>query len=735
VNGLIQNAGIVLDPILPLPVIALLGLLLLAATVLGYRRIGESLSPARNPCLLIFRCFGLALVLLLLLRPSRQELILPPTRERVTLVGIDTSRSMAQSDVERATRLDAAKTALLEAGAVTGGGLSADPHLRFFQFHSEAKPITRSVLDLQPEGTTTRLHHSVAAMLNSLARSEAANALILLTDGHDFEMINPAKTGAAARARQVPIFAVPLGKLGQVRDVSARITSFQPYCYVKQKSRVSANLRLIGSHFEDLTVQLIRRGEVVQTRRINAEEFQELPVEFEVVEPAVGQYEYEVRVQPLPDEVDPNNNSAITYLNVIDQQVRVLILEADPYWDTTFLQRSLMRNDKFEVDSLVRYGPRRIRALRKSPGDGELRLPANPGEFLRYDVVILGRAIDQLLSKQQIEWLDQYVETGGGTVIFSRGPAFQDSRAAGDLEPILWGAPTRGRVRLQVTPEGRSFSALPEAADPAGEGAGLPELISGREPGESKPLAAPLAVASSPLEKEPVPAVVHRRYGKGQVVSIGVEGLWRWCLNAKVDGANTPFDRFWDQMILWLLAGRDFIPSSQFSFRTSSANIQLGEKVYFRLVMRVPDASVKSVPLTLYLGDAEIARANLSPKPADPSRLTADFLPEKIGRYRAVANFPDGRSQESRFIVYTENLEETEVTADAGLLRRLCESSGGRVIEPGDLGRLLKELTQDQADVTPKTRLKPVWNEAWVFYLAGLLFGLDWYLRRRWGLC
>ncbi|MEJ0088994.1 MAG: hypothetical protein WDM80_04470 [Limisphaerales bacterium] len=76
---------------------------------------------------------------------------------------------------------------------------------------------------------------------------------------------------------------------------------------------------------------------------------------------------------------------------------------------------------------------------------------------------------------------------------------------------------------------------------------------------------------------------MHRRYGRGQVVSIGVDGLWRWSLNAKVEGVNSPFDRFWDQMILWLLAGRDFIPNRQFSFRPSSANILLGEKIYFRL--------------------------------------------------------------------------------------------------------------------------------------------------------
>jgi len=57
------------------------------------------------------------------------------------------------------------------------------------------------------------------------------------------------------------------------------------------------------------------------------------------------------------------------------------------------------------------------------------------------------------------------------------------------------------------------------------------------------------------------------------------------------------------------------------------------------------------------------------------------------------------------------------------------------LLEPGDLPKLLHELDTERNETVPKTRLSPVWNEAWVFYLAALLFGLDWFLRRRWGLC
>ncbi len=727
--------NIVFDPILPVPVIVLLALVMAVLTVRLYLRVGTAIGRWQNGALLVFRLAGIIVILLLLLQPSRVEKIPPPTQNRVTLLALDTSLSMKQRDVNGATRYEAARNILLESEALPKSGLPEDPRVRLFEFGEDTRPVNTSVFDLASHDKTTHFHKSVVTALSTLARNEAANALILLTDGHDFELMNPAKTGAAARSRQTPIYAVPIGKQGKVRDVSARITSFQPYCYVKQQARITAGLRLIGCEYEQLNVQLLRQGQVVQTKRLNADEFQELPVEFEVIEPETGQYEYEVRVQPLDHEVDNDNNSAITYLNVIDQQIRVLILEGDPYWDTTFLQRSLMRNDKFEVDSLVSYGRSKFRAIRKAENAGELVVPTTAEEFNHYDVIILGRAVDSLLNSRQIDGLTQCVKDLGGTVIFSRGPAFANGGTGSELEPVIWGQSTGRDLRLEATAEGRNASALQSLNQNAGGLEELPEVLSVQEAKETKPLTSTLALAADRYGGKPVPALVHRRYGRGQVVSIAVAGLWRWGLNAKVEGANTPFDRFWDQTILWLLAGRDFIPSAQFSFRTSSANILLGEKIYFRLVLRRPDPSVKSVPLTIYYRDQEAGRANLMGTPGDSTRLVAEFLPTQLGRYRVEAKFPDGTRQESRFIVFTENFEETEVATDVAYLRRLCETSGGRLLNQDELKQLMVELGNQTADLTPKTRLCPIWNETWVFYLAGLLFGVDWFLRRRWGLC
>ncbi len=150
---------------------------------------------------------------------------------------------------------------------------------------------------------------------------------------------------------------------------------------------------------------------------------------------------------------------------------------------------------------------------------------------------------------------------------------------------------------------------------------------------------------------------------------------------------------------------------------------------------RDPAVKVGDVPLVIAGADGEVGRTVLSAADKNtPEKLTAEFLPAKPGKDTATAKFPDGTSQSARFIVFDENLEQTEVATDAGYLRKLCESCGGRRLQPEELGKLLAELKNEKTDATPVRKLTSAWDRVWVFWLIGALFGGDWYLRRRWGL-
>ncbi|MEJ0088992.1 MAG: hypothetical protein WDM80_04460 [Limisphaerales bacterium] len=147
--------GLVLDPILPVPIVAIIGALLLLLTIHVYWRVGASVGVWRNLTLLFFRVIGIALVVLLLLQPSRREILPPPTKDRVTLIGLDTSLSMKQRDAGNKSRFDAAKNLLLDSGALGQSGLPAESRLRLFGITDDARPLQQSILDVVPVGKTT----------------------------------------------------------------------------------------------------------------------------------------------------------------------------------------------------------------------------------------------------------------------------------------------------------------------------------------------------------------------------------------------------------------------------------------------------------------------------------------------------------------------------------------------------------------------------------------------------
>jgi len=59
--------------------------------------------------------------------------------------------------------------------------------------------------------------------------------------------------------------------------------------------------------------------------------------------------------------------------------------------------------------------------------------------------VILGRQWSDCSTASQTALLDQFVKDRSGTLIFSRGRAFENSAAVSELEPVLWSEQSRDR--------------------------------------------------------------------------------------------------------------------------------------------------------------------------------------------------------------------------------------------------------------------------------------------------
>ena len=451
---------------------------------------------------------------------------------------------------------------------------------------------------------------------------------------------------------------------------------------------------------------------------------------FDVIHEEPGQHEYTFRVAPVANEKELSNNTATTYLNVISERIRILEIEGQPFWDSTFLRRSFTRNDKFDIDSLVAFTGNRVRPIRSNPDrvEGDLKVPSRVDDLMPYNIVVLGRDVSRVIGLDGIRAIGEWVKDHGGILVFSRGKAWPDgTNVDPDLEPIVWDTGSPRGARISVTPQAGSVPAFKLLREVAAEDR-FPEVIAFPSTGAAKTLSSTFSVA-----EDDSPAIVYRRFGDGQTMSLGVANLWRWVFNPNAEYDNNAYDRFWDQLTLWLLANGGVTPVEGYSLTADTSNLLLGETIRFRFsVHGVPP--LETLPAVSLIRDDRPA-ANLTLTPEDDGASgRAEFTPTETGRYSAEITTPDGKRIATRFIVFRQDMERTETAMDRTYLAELAQASGGKMISADEIAPLIRDLLRSSAEQDPLIRRVPLWDKPWIFLLLCFLLGLEWYNRRRWGL-
>ncbi len=715
----------ILDPVIPIPWIAGIALAAMGITVRRQWLSSRHLGMARALFLSGTRATALALVILILLQPSREEQVPVPAREKSVMFALDTSASMAEPHRTGSSRIDAARADLEEAGVSHDAG----GRHRFASFDEAARLATPSSIRLLPANAkSTRFDTSIASLLR-LGGSPGPAALIILSDGHDFDMIPPGDTARRTRARDLPIYTVAYGTAESARDIALRIANYHPHTFIRQKTRLEVMVRAVSCPHETLVVDLLCDGKPVKRQSVETGLDSFRMVSFDVIHEEPGQHEYTFRVSPVANERELSNNTATTYLNVVSERIRILEIEGSPFWDSTFLRRSFARNDKFEIDSLVAFTGDRVRPIRSNPdrGDADLTPPAKVDDLKPYDLVILGRDIGRVIGTDGIGALDSWVKDHGGIVVFSRGKAWPTgSKTGAELEPIAWDTGSPRGTRLEVTPQAGSVPAFRLLREVAAVDE-FPEVTAYPAEGEAKTLATTFSVSS-----DKAPAVVYRRYGNGQTLSLGVGNLWRWVFNPKAVYDNNAYDRFWDQLALWLLANGGVTPVEGYSLRADTSNLPLGETVHIRFAAHGAEPPAAAPVISLTKDDAPVTSLNPASQ-GDPNVFLAAFTPRETGRHTARCRIGE-KAMETHFMVFRDDLEGTETAMDRAYLEQLAKASGGRMIDAGEIRGLVEELLRDTAEQAPLVRRVSLWDRPWFFWLLGLLFAIEWYSRRRWGL-
>lgn len=637
----------------------------------------------------------------------------------------------------------------------------ATSHLRRLAGDPGAKVLPKAqwAEQLTATGQVTALG-SVLRDLREQSGSANLAAVVLFSDFAHNSGASPLGEGARSplRIAGIPIHTVGLGAI-ETLDVAVDL---QTDLKMKkaERSSVLAKIRQTGLQGRPAQVRLVARrlggiegvaapevvvGETTVTLNSAVE-----TAEFPFTPQESGLFEFALSVEPLEGEVVRENNVAKRQVNIIDDYLRLMYVAYEPDWEWRFVKEVFHRDKLVGLDGFRTFLGSSDPRVRETNVLFLETLTPKRSEFFRQDVLFLGDMPGAALTTRFSEMVKEFVGNLGGGLVVIAGPRFgpaelKDSPLA-DLLPVVIDPQARlkddksFRLRRTAYASAYPFMRLGES-DPENERAwnNLQELP------WYQPVAAlrdqAVVLAEHPTDKladgkTPQPLIAVRQFGRGEVVYLGFNELWR--LRRK--HGEQYYRQFWSQLIYRLGMSHALGAAKRFVPRLDRPVYRVEEQA----VITVEAYDENYEPLTAEDLTAGGLKAELiAPAREGGSQVTALTIPllrqgvceTRVPLYAAgeyalrVTDPVTGQIEERRFEVTDSSAERRRAVRDLRLQEEIARQSGGRSYDLQTVANLARDLKLTPT-VERSTRSHPLWNTPLWFGLVVGLMVCEWGVRK-----
>jgi Ca-activated chloride channel family protein len=351
------------------------------------------LSPARRRALLAVRTFLCGLVLLVLARPAMEQ----SSNQQAAIFVLDHSQSQGEEGMKAARRRAETLAGRLPSSAFLGC-VSAGQSTVVRQLPQRGARLADDDPKLmKTDGGQTDLAAAVSLALG-LFPPETSRRLVLVTDGQQTRGDLEAAAREAA-LRGVRIDAAPIA--GQARPdvrllrlVASRSRSHEGAA-VELRADVESSLAGRG------TLRLFENGIEVESRPLELTVGQQASVSFRRAPEQRNLYTYRVRVEGFPGDTLPENDEAMTLVDVRGRPL-LLYVEGEPA-EAHYLSQAMAKEG--------------IRLELRSPET----FPGSLQELAGYDGVLLSDIPAHKLGEGPMTLVRDYVEKLGGGLVMIGG--------------------------------------------------------------------------------------------------------------------------------------------------------------------------------------------------------------------------------------------------------------------------------------------------------------------------
>jgi len=656
------------------------------------------------------------------------------------IVALDTSQSMAlTSSPEVPSRWKVAQEALKRPWFSV---LAGECEVEFFPFDielSENTPISEAD-SLKPVGAATRLRQALKKIAEHSAGLNVAG-MLLLSDGMD---TGEALDDWAGISQPFPVYTLRLEAPGgwkQDPDVRIDAVTTSRRVTLGWKSELKVKVSGQGTRGVSVAVQLYENGVLLKEIPTQIpDEGGEREVTFELEHPKMGTFQYRVFVPPLSGEKNKEDNEQMLSVEVVDAKNRLLYLEGVPRWEYKYVRRMLLAER--QISPIIFFtGP--DGAPHGGTPVGNVTADMTSQQLAYFKIIMLGNIDAKELGAARAKNLVKFVEEGGSLILLGGAKGWSAGGVAEtDLGKIL---PVRGVDVKTLEGEKPYPVKLSEAARGhpafAGDAAfwqNIPPVLSLFTGFSLSPGAETLVTAETPLGSQPV--VATQRFGQGKVTAILTDSLWRWQLGPEA-GRARPYERFWTQLISWLLPRQEALDGMRLEFFADRDQICLGESIELNARFGTENApKPDGVEAKITLPDKREVPYRMTPQlvslPSGKSfpGFTVSFAATQPGLYN-VSGSANVKGQTYTcepfsFYVKPHSPETVPRPAKVEVLQAISAASGGRFFESIDeLNDNLSKL-QFHTSEQKLSDYRTLWREWPSVILLMTLLAACWGLRK-----
>lgn len=696
-------------------------------SILYYRTTIPPISDAWRRLLISLRTVGLALLLLTLFEPllrlTRSEKHTP----RIA-IAVDVSKSAGIKDrtVQRSAVMRSVYQRLRSELAS-----QADVVL----FDETVRPFT---LD-NPDSLTFRGYRTdIASPIRYVANASVDDrygAIVLITDGNHNYGEQPVY---AAERSGLGVYVVGVGDTLSPVDVSVDAMTAPGMAVANEQ--VSVNVDVRQSNLSDQQVTVILKDNDAEVARQQVTLRSMIPqsrTTFEWVPKGEGIHKLSAEVSSITNEFTSANNKQQAFVRVRKNKRKVLLVAGAPSVDVTFLKTAIEQDPSVEVVTRIQKD---AATFYEGPFDGSLLQDLQA-------IVLIG--FPTALAQQPV--LDKIAERARRTSLLfvtSSGIDMSKLSALSDVLPF--------RVRsfrpqeVSVSPDVTGSAMANPVMKLTGQETDVetwnnlppiyrPEMFVDPTPGAS--VLSKLKVGTAQLDE---PLIVASQRGSVRTLAVLGHGLFRWKLMAHGQALShgresvDALQLFVGNSVKWLSSPDD---EKRVAIRSTHEHYTVGETVGF--VASVQDQSLSNVDgaevKVEIVGSTSSSSVVLSGLGNGQYSSSIGMLPPGDYSYKGTARAKGVEigSDNGRFTVSNVGVEDAAVTMNSSLLRVLTQRSGGQLVRPDDVDRLLDAIRKD-------SRLKPItrtsdreyalYHLPWLIAAALSAFATEWFLRKRKGL-